>query len=103
MVIHGQILFNNSGPATALTFTLPSGTAIDTSILPGGTGTANATASNLGQGFWFDAGAGWVAIFPKYISTTAVGFWSNTQVFAHDLTANGDALNFWVKVPIAGW
>ena len=106
LFIDGQVLFTSQGTAANFTITLPpaAGTpAIDTALLVGGTNTANASATVLGDGFWFDTGTAWKSIWPKFVTTTTVGFWVVTQAFANDLSANGDSLNFRIKLPIVGW
>ena len=104
--IHGQVLFSAQGSASAFTLSLPQVFGvplIDTTMLPGGSGTGNDTASIMGNGFWFDNGAGWTHLYPKFVSTSLVGFWANTQVWDNSLAAAGDALNFRISAPIVGW
>lgn len=101
--VAGQLGFSAAGSATALTITLPNGCIIDTAELVGGTNTGNATATIVGDGVWFDNGTAWKAIWPKFATTTTVGFWDVNQAFANNEAANGDGLNFRIRVPCVGW
>jgi hypothetical protein len=106
--ISGQVKWTGAGGAGNFTVALPGAVAgspiIDTAFLPGGTGTANGTVSMCGSlGYWFDNGNGWLFVAPIFATTTTVGFACNTQVITGDLFANGDMLNFEIKVPIVGW
>lgn len=101
--VEGQILYTSQGTVLSMTVSLPNSLVIDTNHLVGGTATTNAGATVLGDGAWLDSGTAWKAIWPKYVSTTTVGFWVVTQAWSGDLAANGDSLNFRFKVPIVGW
>ncbi len=105
--LYGQVKWTGAGPSANFTVDLPGAEAgtplIDTDALPGGTGAANGTTSDLGYGFWFDNGAGWAAIYPVFVDTNTVGFVMNTQVFNSDQAANGDSMNYFIEVPIVGW
>lgn len=107
IVIEGKVKWTGAGGAGAFTVTLPGAAAgspvIDTAALTGGTGVANATTTFLGTGYWFDSGNGWLFIYPVYATTTTVGFVMNTQILDGVQMANGDALNFTIRVPIVGW
>lgn len=107
LVVSGQILFSGAGDAADFTFALPGVAAgspvIDTSELVGGTNTGNDTSTSLGKGIWFDSGVGWKALWPKYVSTTTVGFFTVNQKWWNSLGASGDSLNFDIRVPIVGW
>ncbi len=107
LVISGQILYTSAGDAADFTFSLPGAAAgspaIETSELVGGTGTGNDTSTTLGHGIWFDNGVGWKALWPRYASTTTVGFFTVNQKWWNSLAASGDSLNFTVRLPITGW
>jgi hypothetical protein len=107
LYIDGQIVYDGAGAATDLTFTLPTAVAddpiIDTTHLPGGASTANATASLVGDAQWFQSGIGWRILYPRFVSTTTIGFVNNTQAFQNSLAAAGDSINFRIKLPIVGW
>jgi hypothetical protein len=102
-IIDGQITFNGVGAAGALTFTLPGGSSMATSLLPGGTNTGNGTGSLMGHGQWWDQATAWKVLFPKYASTTTIGFTDVNQQFANNEAKNGSSLNFNIKVPISSW
>ena len=99
----GLITWSGAGDAGTFTVTLPSSAVIDTAFIPGGTGALGATGSQLGVGAWYDNGTGWKSADTEYASTTTIRFAFAGQLFAANLTANGDSLKYIFTVPIVGW
>lgn len=102
-----QLRFTGAAAAGDYLFSiasLPGSPVIDTNYLPGGTGTSNQETSAVSDDcYWFDAGNGWLFICAVFVTTQTIGFVQNVQRVQGDGFANGDSLNFKLKLPIVGW
>ena len=101
--IDGILNYNGVGAAGTVTITIPTGLVMDTSHLSSGTNTANATATLLGSGQWFDSGVGWKSCWPRYNSTTTFNIATVNQAWSNDIAGNGDSIQVRVIVPVVGW
>ncbi len=106
LIVDGKITAAGAGDAGVITLSLASVTGtpvIDTAAIVGGTGATNQTATDLGRGKWFDAGNGWLPLWPVYKTTTTIEIDMGTQVLDGAQLASGDAVNYHLELPIVGY
>lgn len=107
MYIEGNITWSGAGGGAAFSVALPliNGvqTTIDTAFLAGGSNTANATSSLLGDSEWFISGTGWKPTFPRLLTTSTVQFADNTQIIVGTGFATGAGFKYRLQLPITGW
>jgi len=107
--VSGNITWSGTGGAGAFSVALPGAVAgtplIDTAFLPGGSATSNAsgTIPYGSHGTWFKSGSGWLQVDARYLTTSTVGFFMNTQILDGSQFLINDGFTFYFKVPIVGW
>lgn len=81
----------------------PGFTSFDINSLPGGALNTNQGTSLVGYSYWFIQGSGWKFLYPAYNTSNSFYFVENTQVLQANEPNTGDAINYYIKVPVTGW
>lgn len=98
LFVRGRFFVNSAGSGT-LTISLPSGLNIDASKF------SVISDTNVGTGYWNDAGTGFFTLNARGNSGTNIAFFRDSDIgsFNASSLAVNDTVTYTFRVPIAGW